>query len=173
MTTEKSRRPPPGRLSLLSCPCLCPPHLLFRGQERCGSQAPDASVERNRWNEIGTMSALKNDDDFNERLSAAAKAKQALLEKFRARPRPDDPAIAERQAARLAASRARDARAAERKATREAEIARAQAEAVRLAAEAAAHKAATEAAEAARELALEAERKAARDARYAARKARQ
>jgi len=93
------------------------------------------------------MSAFKNDHDFNERMSTAAKARQALLEKFRARPKPDDPAVVERQAARLATRLARDARAAERKAAREAE-------------------------QAAREAALEAERKAARDARYAARKAR-
>jgi Family of unknown function (DUF6481) len=77
----------------------------------------------------GTMSAFKNDDDFNERLSTAAKAKQALLEKFRARPKADDPAAAERQAARLATSLARVARIAERKAAREAEAARLQAEA--------------------------------------------
>jgi hypothetical protein len=31
------------------------------------------------------MSSFKNDDDFSERLTTAAKAKQALLEKFRAR----------------------------------------------------------------------------------------
>src|ERR1700704_4197802 len=83
----------------------------------------------------GTMSAFKNDDDFNERLSTAAKAKQALLEKFRARPKADDPAAAERQAARLATSLARDARIAERKTAREAEAARLQAEAIRQAAE--------------------------------------
>jgi hypothetical protein len=122
-------------------------------------------------NETGTMSA-KNDDDFNERLSTAAKAKQALLEKFRARPKADDPAAAERNAARLAVSLARDARIAERKAAREAEAVRVQAEAIRHAAEDAARKAAAEAEQAAQELALEAERKAARDARYAARKAR-
>jgi hypothetical protein len=34
------------------------------------------------------MSGFK--DDFNERLDAAAKAKQAMLEKFRARQRPPD-----------------------------------------------------------------------------------
>jgi hypothetical protein len=122
-------------------------------------------------NETGTMSA-KNDDDFNERLSTAAKAKQALLEKFRARPKADDPAAAECNAARLAVSLARDARIAERKAAREAEAVRAQAEAIRQAAEDAARKAAAEAEQAAQELAVEAERKAARDARYAARKAR-
>jgi hypothetical protein len=118
------------------------------------------------------MNAFKNDDDFNERLGTAAKAKQALLEKFRARPKPDDPAAVERQAARLAISRARDVRIAERKAAREAEAVRLQAEAARQAAEEAARRAAVEAEQAAREAALEAERKAARDARYAARKAR-
>jgi hypothetical protein len=130
-------------------------------------------------NETGTMSA-KNDDDFNERLSTAAKAKQALLEKFRARPKADDPAAAERNAARLAVSLARDARIAERKAAREAEVARLQAEAVRLqaevvrqAAEDVARKATAEAEQAAQKVTLEAERKAARDARYAGRKARQ
>jgi uncharacterized protein DUF6481 len=101
------------------------------------------------------MSAFKNDDDFNERLSTAAKAKQALLEKFRARPKADDPAAAERQAARLATSLARDARIAERKAAREAEAARLQAEAIRQAAEDAARKATAEAERAAQELALE------------------
>jgi Family of unknown function (DUF6481) len=119
------------------------------------------------------MAAFKNDDDFSERLTTAAKAKQALLEKFRARPKPDDPGAAERQAARLATSLARDTRTAERKAAREAEATRLQAEAIRHAAEQEASKAASEAAQAAQEFALEAERKAARDARYAARKARQ
>jgi hypothetical protein len=37
--------------------------------------------------ETGSTSALKNSDDFGERLSTAAKAKQASLEKFRARPK--------------------------------------------------------------------------------------
>jgi Family of unknown function (DUF6481) len=108
------------------------------------------------------MSAFKNSDDFNERLSTAANARQAALEKFRARPRADDPAVVERRAARLATGQARDAR----KAARAAEAARFEEEAIRRAAEEAAEKAA-------REVTLEAERKAARDARYAARKARQ
>jgi Family of unknown function (DUF6481) len=77
------------------------------------------------------MSGFKNGDDFNERLSAAAKARQASLEKFRARPRADDPAVGERQAARLATSQARDAR----KAARAAETARVEEEAIRQAAE--------------------------------------
>ena len=56
------------------------------------------------------MSGFKNSADFDERLSTAAKAKQATLEKFRARPRADDPSAVEREAARLATSQARDAR---------------------------------------------------------------
>jgi hypothetical protein len=60
--------------------------------------------------ETGSMSRFKNSDDFNERLSTGAKARHALLEKFRARPRADDPAVLERQAARLATGQARDAR---------------------------------------------------------------
>jgi Family of unknown function (DUF6481) len=106
--------------------------------------------------------------NFDDRLSAAAAAKQALLERFRARPAADDPAEIARQAALKSIADARDARAAERKAIKDAEIAR-------LAAEEAARKAQAEAAakEAkARAAAQEAERKAARDAKYAARKAR-
>ena len=106
--------------------------------------------------------------NFDDRLSAAAAAKQALLERFRARPSPDDPAEIERQAALKAIADARDVRNAERKAAKEAEAAR-------LAAEEAAKRvqeqvAAVEAK--ARAVAQEAERKALRDARYAARKAR-
>jgi hypothetical protein len=130
--------------------------------------------------ETGSMSGFKDSDDFNERLSTAAKAKQATLEKFRARARADDPAVLERQAARLATSQARDAR----KAARVAEITRSEEEAIRhaaeeaarkatVAAEEAARKAAAEAEKAALEVTLEAERKTARDARYAARKSRQ
>ena len=115
------------------------------------------------------MSGFRNSgDDFNERLSTAAKARQALLEKFRARPRSDDPAVMERQAVRLAIGQARDAR----KEVRAAETARVEAEAIRQAAEDVARKATAEAEKAAQEVALEAERKSARDARYAARKAR-
>jgi hypothetical protein len=122
---------------------------------------------------------VQEQHDFNERLSTGAKARQALLEKFRARPRADDPAVLERQAARLATSQARDAR----KAARVAEITRLEEETIRHAAEEAARKATVEAEEVARkaaveaekaaqEVTLEGERKTARDARYAARKAR-
>ncbi len=68
------------------------------------------------------MSAYK-DKGFNERLSTAADARRAMLERARAKPGPDDPAVAERRAARQAISAAREARALERKAAREAELA--------------------------------------------------
>jgi Family of unknown function (DUF6481) len=98
------------------------------------------------------MSTFKKGDDFNERLSTAAKARQAALEKFRARPRVDDAAVIEQQAARLATSQARDAR----KAARVVESARLEAEANRQAAEEVARKAAAEAEEAVRKSAAEA-----------------
>ena len=106
--------------------------------------------------------------NFDDRLSAAAAAKQALLERFRARPSPDDPAEIERQAALKAIADARDVRNAERKAAKEAEAARVAAEeaAKRVQEQVAAVEAKAKA------VAQEAERKALRDARYAARKAR-
>ncbi len=131
------------------------------------------------------MNARKN-ETVEERLSAAAKAKQAMLERFRSRPGPDDPSVIERMEAQKAILAAREARNAERRKAQEAEAAR-------LAAEEAARAVAREAAareEARREaqkaadalaaemeykakaLALAAKQKAARDARYAARKAR-
>jgi hypothetical protein len=106
--------------------------------------------------------------NFDDRLSAAAAAKQAVLERFLARPSPDDPAVIAQQAALKAIADAREARAAERRALKEAEAAR-------VAAEEAARRAAEQAAAAeakARAASTEAQRKAARDARYAARKAR-
>jgi hypothetical protein len=113
------------------------------------------------------------DKGFAERLSAAASARQAALERFRARPGPDDPEVIKRREERLAVARAREVREAERKAAKERE-----------AAERAAREAAEEAERIAREKreaiervireAAEAdERKKARDARYAARKTRQ
>ncbi|WP_245593577.1 DUF6481 family protein [Azospirillum halopraeferens] len=113
------------------------------------------------------MNSFKN-TDFADRLRASANAKKAMVEKIRAQPGVNDPAFAEREAARQAIRIARDARAAERKAALAAQQAAAEAErASREASEA------LEAAEqTAREVALEAERKASRDARYAARKAR-
>jgi hypothetical protein len=113
--------------------------------------------------------------DFNERRKAAATAKQALLERFRAHPGPDDPKIAQQIAERKAIAEAREARDAERKLAREAELRRLAAEEAARAAEQKqreAEAAALVAKQAAEERALEAQRKAARDSRYAARKAR-
>jgi len=113
--------------------------------------------------------------DFNDRATAAAKAKQALIEKFRARPGPDDPSVQAKIAERLAIAEAREKRDQERKLVKEAEAARKAAEELERLAEAARKAAEKTAEEKARKLdllAIEAERKAARDARYAARKAR-
>jgi hypothetical protein len=57
---------------------------------------------------------------FTDRLSDAAKAKKRQLEKFRSQAQADDPAAAERNAARQAVNAAREARLAERKAVRQA-----------------------------------------------------
>ena len=107
------------------------------------------------------MSGFK-DQQFGDRLSTAANAKLATLERFRARPAADDPAVTERRALRQAISVARETRVAERAAAREAAATRQAAE-----------RAARVVEKQARDAALETERKAARDARYAARKARQ
>lgn len=112
---------------------------------------------------------------FNDRQAASATAKKAVLEKFRSRPGPDDPAVQERLAQQKAIAEAREVRAAERQRARDAEKARLaaleaerQAELARLAAE----QRARDAEAAAAALALQAQQKAERDARYAARKAR-
>ena len=119
------------------------------------------------------------DPGLGDRLASAARAKNATLERFRAKPAADDPAVLKRQAERAAIQAAREDRAAKREADRaraeEAErIARLEREAQdRVEAAARQEREAAEVAEQAqREAALEAERKAARDARYAARKAR-
>ena len=114
--------------------------------------------------------------DFNKRRDAAATAKQALLERFKSRPGPDDPEVAQRVAERTQIAEARAAREAEKKAAREVEARRLAAEeAARLAEQKAREaEAALQAAKlAAEKRALEAAQKAERDRRYAARKARQ
>ena len=121
--------------------------------------------------------------DFADRLSTAAKAKQALLEKARAKNPVNDPEFAARQAERIAASQAREARETERRAAKQAEREREAAEkaaakiaaAEALAAQQAAEAAAREAERIEREVRAplnEALAKLSRDARYAARKAR-
>src|SRR5216684_3557617 len=67
-----------------------------------------------RWSEMSSFKGTSVDD----RLRTAANAKKAELEKFRARSGTNDPAFVERQAARRAISVARDARTAERSASR-------------------------------------------------------
>lgn len=111
--------------------------------------------------------------NFNDRLSAAAAARQAALERFRTRPAPDDPEVARRREERLAIAQAREIRAAERRAAKEAEAAaRAEQEARdRVEREAREKREAIE--KVIREAGEAAERKKERDARYAARKARQ
>jgi hypothetical protein len=117
--------------------------------------------ERNKVNEF-------KGSGFADRLRAAKKAKKAQLDRFRALPGANDPAIADRNASRMAAGAARDARAAERKAAKQAEQA-----AIKAAVELKAAKDAEAAAErASRAAGLAAEQKTTRDARYAARKAR-
>src|ERR687886_338842 len=108
------------------------------------------------------MNAYKN-DSFGERLAAAANVRKATLEKFRARPGPDDPAVLERKAAREAEA----ARQAAEATVRVAEQERQAAEQAARQAEAAERAAALDADKKARALALAAEQKAARDARYA------
>jgi len=105
---------------------------------------------------------LPKNTSFNDRQSASAAAKQAMLAKFKPKPTVIDPLIEVRKAEKAAElERLRAARAEIREAKRLA------------AAEAAARKAEEDAITAeARELALRAEQKAARDARYAARKQR-
>jgi len=164
----------------------------------CQNKAGVAQAEGIRYLTASTtkekagMSGYKG-TNFNDRAKAAAAAKQAALEKFRAKPAPDDPAVLARQAERQAIAEARAQRAAEREVARQAEAARLAAEAEtrrveqlardaeekrRQAEEAIEEKrrqaeAAVEAAQQAiRNAEMEVERKAARDARYAARKAR-
>jgi Family of unknown function (DUF6481) len=113
------------------------------------------------------MSGFK-EPSFADRQKAALEAKQTILNKFRAKPGPDDPAVMQRQAEREAQAALR----AKAKQLRDAEKAEKQIREAELAAQAAAQLVREKEEAAAREVALEAERKAARDARYAARKKR-
>ncbi len=116
---------------------------------------------------------------FQDRQKSTAEAKKALLEKFKARPAADDPAVIAREAERREIVAARAARTAERERQKAEEHAALQA---RLKIEAEAREAA-ELAEAERlqleaeaaiaaKAQLEIEKRAERDARYAARKGR-
>lgn len=113
-------------------------------------------------------------DTFDERRNDAAAARQKLLERFKARPPADDPAVLarlEEQKARGEARRAKEAAAAQRAAEKAAAIAaeKAAAEAAKkAAAAAAAQNAAAEARR--RTAAMLAAQKAERDARIAEKK---
>jgi membrane protein involved in colicin uptake len=113
-----------------------------------------------------------NDRGFQDRLTAAAAAKKALLEKAKAKLNADDPATLERRAAREAIIKARNERLAAKEAERLAAEAARKAEQERIAAEKAAREAAEKAEREARAAALEAERQAKREAQIAARKGR-
>lgn len=119
------------------------------------------------------MSGFKG-STFNDRASASADAKKALLERFKAKPAADDPEVTRRREERLAIAAAREVRMGERRLQKAAEAeqkaleeaARLEAEQLRLAEEAA-----RAAEQVEREEAAKAARKAIRDAKYAARKA--
>lgn len=130
--------------------------------------------------------AIYREKDFSERRNAADEARKALLERFKAKPAADDPAVLAKQAERKAILAARAVREAEKLKQKQERLAREAAEkAAREAAEEAARleaeiqaaadakiREAEENERIARVLADEAERKAKRDARYAARKSR-
>jgi hypothetical protein len=112
------------------------------------------------------------DKRLADRLQNSRMAKQALIQKMREAPKPDDPEVVARRAAKsalLAANKAeRERRQAEKEAAARLEAEReAAAETARLA-----EAELTKRAEAEKIVALLAEQKAARDARYAARKKR-
>jgi len=113
-----------------------------------------------------------NDRGFQDRLSSAAEAKKALLERAKAKLNADDPVTLERRAAREAVVKARNERLAAKEAERLAIEAARKAEEERIAAEKAAREAAERAEREARAAALEAERQAKREAQLAARKGR-
>jgi hypothetical protein len=115
--------------------------------------------------------SFPNKQGVVDRLETAAKARSEMLARFRARPSADDPTVVARQSARRAVVDAREARAAERAALRQAEIEQAAklAEAERLAEIERKHAELLGAQERAK--ALQAEQKLQRDARYLARKA--
>jgi hypothetical protein len=133
-------------------------HLLKPPQKR----SPATNHESDK---ASSMSGFK-EPSFADRQKAAQQAKKDILNKFKAQPGPDDPAVKQRQAEReaqaVARAKAKEARDAEKAERKRLEAEAATAEAARLARE--------KEEAAARELEQEAERKAARDARYAARK---
>ncbi|KAB1071606.1 DUF6481 family protein [Methylobacterium planeticum] len=117
------------------------------------------------------MSQFK-ENQLVDRLETAAKAREALLARFRARPPADDPVLLARQAERRAVIQAREVRANEREKLRLADEARLKAETEARREQEAAEIARIAAEKLEKQAALAAEQKLARDARFAARKAR-
>jgi hypothetical protein len=127
------------------------------------------------------MSAYQ-EKGFADRLSASARAKASMAERFKAQPAPDHPDVLDRRARQRVVTKAREERAAAKQAEREAELARMAEDETRRTAQELAREAEAEQREAElaaqRETQLTVQRKAesdgkaARDARYAARKAR-
>jgi membrane protein involved in colicin uptake len=110
--------------------------------------------------------------NFNDRLSASNTARQAAVEKLKAKLDPNRPEAVEKRAERLALAQAREARLAEREAARVAEIERQEAERLAREVNEKAEQEDKKRRETEKLQELLAEQKAARDARYAARKAR-
>ena len=111
-----------------------------------------------------------NEPSFQQRVAAAAKAKEKALERLRSKPPVDEKVLAERKAAALKREAAKAEKIAAKKAAEQAAAdaaAQAAAEAEALALAAAEEVRANTPAQP-----TEAERKAARDARYASRKKR-
>lgn len=115
---------------------------------------------------------MKDFGKLSDRLENQAKARQAMLEKLKALPGPNDPEMIALREKQKEVAEAREARKIERQLTKERE-AREQAEREAAAAAEAVARAQREAEEqAVRLAAIAAEKKAARDAAYAARKKR-
>ncbi len=109
---------------------------------------------------------------FADRRSAANDARQAALERFRAKTPANDAELAARLAVRQELAAARDSRIAEKAAQKKLEEEHAELERIARTAQEKIEKAERQIREAEEQVVLEAERKAARDARFAARKAR-
>jgi hypothetical protein len=72
--------------------------------------------------------AIYREKDFSERRTAAVEAKKALLERFKAKPTADDPAVIARQQERQAILAAREIREREKEKARQEKLAREAAE---------------------------------------------
>mgnify|MGYP001591519680 CR=1 FL=1 len=134
-------------------------HLTHRGNLL---QAARHNIEQKDIDRMGFK-----EPSFADRQAAAQNARKNIVEKFKAKPGPDDPAVLKKAAERQAQAAARAEAQKQREAARVEKLARDAELAAQAAAEARRLQVEKEAAEAD----LKAQQKAARDARYAARKA--